>query len=101
MIRRLVEANYLQSSDTPTPARVHFWLRQLRTPELLIEAAANHATVARELERERPLLTSALTRDSAAVADALAAEEARERDADRGYWRPLRAELEQMRRDER
>jgi hypothetical protein len=38
MLRRLLEAHYLQHRSAPNDERVHFWLRELRTPELLAEA---------------------------------------------------------------
>ena len=37
MIRRLVEANYFSNRDHAKVAQVRFWLKELRTPELLIE----------------------------------------------------------------
>ena len=39
MLRRLVEAHYFEHRSRATPAQVNFWLGELRTPELLIEAA--------------------------------------------------------------
>ncbi|HET7293213.1 MAG TPA: hypothetical protein VFM88_12370, partial [Vicinamibacteria bacterium] len=36
MIRRLVEAHYFQHREQATAAQVRFWLRELRTPELLV-----------------------------------------------------------------
>jgi hypothetical protein len=39
MIRRLVEVSYDEGFSSPTPERVDFWLRELRTPELLLECA--------------------------------------------------------------
>ena len=39
MLRRLLEADYFGQSSTPSAGRVRFWLRELRTPELLVEAA--------------------------------------------------------------
>jgi hypothetical protein len=97
MLRRLVEADYLRNRLQPTPDRLAFWLTQLRTPVLLLEVAATHADLVSTVARERPLLTFAVAGNQAAVEDALAAEEAAERDADRSYWRPLRAELEALR----
>jgi hypothetical protein len=40
MIRRLVEANYFEHRSDATGARITFWLRELRTADLLIECAA-------------------------------------------------------------
>jgi len=39
MLRRSVDVHYLAHREQPTPERVDFWLTELRTPVLLIEAA--------------------------------------------------------------
>jgi len=54
MIRRLVEAHYFQHRAKPNPAQVRFWLRELRTPELLLEVARNNTTLCRRLASQRP-----------------------------------------------
>jgi len=98
MLRRLVEVNYLTHRDQATDPRVEFWLLELRTPALLIEAADRFGERARQLSTRRPLLTDALARRADHVAAGLAREEALERAADQVYWVPLRAELEALRR---
>jgi len=97
MLRRLVEADYLQNRAHPTPAQVEFWLTELRTPVLLVELAVRHPDLASGAARERPLLAFALAENQTAVENALSAEEAAEREVDRSYWQPLRAELEALR----
>jgi hypothetical protein len=97
MLRRLVEAHYFQYRDEPTPAQVRFWMQELRSPELLIEAARQHRRVCERAVRRRPLLRYAIQGDSKALETALQQEEKHERDADRRYWQPLRSELEQLR----
>jgi hypothetical protein len=37
MLRRLVEAHYFDHRGKPSQAQVDFWLRELWTPEILIE----------------------------------------------------------------
>jgi hypothetical protein len=37
MIRRLLEQSYFEHSLTATEELVRFWLRELRTPELVVE----------------------------------------------------------------
>jgi hypothetical protein len=101
MIRRLVEANYFVHRDTPTAATVDFWLRELRTPEILIEVARSHPSAAESLLPARPLLSFAAARDRPHLQAGLAAEEKAEREADRRYWEPLRRELERLRRRDR
>jgi len=85
--------------EEPTPERVHFWLRELRTAGLLVEAARTHADRVEELVRERPLLTLATSEHLASgVLDrALRDEEDSERRLDAAYWKPLREQLERLR----
>ena len=97
MLRRLVEADYLQHRTNPAPEQLEFWMKELRTPVLLVECALRHRDLASRVAPERPLLALAMADDQAALAHALAAEEAAEREADRRYWQPLRAELEALR----
>ena len=97
MLQRLLEAHYLQHRESPTPARQRFWLLELRTPEMLIEAAQANAELTRALSKERPLLGLAASETSRELTDALNAEEKTERERDQLYWKPLKAELEQLR----
>jgi hypothetical protein len=77
---------------------VQFWLKELRTPELLLECAHAHRDQATFAAADRPAVAAALSGESVQVAAALDAEQARERELDRAYWAPLRTELEQLRR---
>jgi hypothetical protein len=97
MIRRLVEAHYFQHRDRPNPAQVKFWLRELRTPQLLVELAQTHPRLCRQLAPGRPLLASAVLGQAAKLEAALLAEETDERERDKLYWLPLRKELEKLR----
>lgn len=98
MIRALVDTNYEAFYDDPNPQRIHFWLDELRTPELLIEVTARFPDEAREASGRRPAVTPAIAGDEAAIEAALDEEMERERAADRAYWAPLRKELEDLRR---
>ena len=93
-----MEAHYFEHRDHPTPARIRFWTLELRSPELLIEVARRHRKACNRATRQRPLLRYAARGEQMALEAALHEEEAREREADRRYWRPLRAELERIRR---
>jgi hypothetical protein len=97
MIRRLVEQSYFSSSSPEMPS-VEFWLRELRTPDLLIAVAAAHPEAARRIAEFRPAVLAALTRPEDDVARLLTEEEQEERRKDREYWDPLRRELEHLRR---
>lgn len=101
MIRRLIEANFFERREVATAVEIRFWLRELRTPELLIAVAAAHPDVCRPLIAKRPLLDFALRGNDSALASALTIEESAEREADRRYWKPLRRELEELRHRER
>jgi hypothetical protein len=100
MIRRLGEASYARD-EIPSAERANFWLRELRTPELLLECAVRFPAQANEVARARVATLAAVDRDEPGVRSALAAEEALEQERDRQYWAPLRAELEDLRRERR
>ena len=93
MVRRLIEADYFQNRDRPSAAQIQFWMLELRSPGLLVEIATRYPAVCSRAARRRPLLLLALHGDQAAVELALHQEEMREREADRLYWQPLRAEF--------
>lgn len=101
MIRRLVEADFFARREAAAAADIRFWLRELRTPELLVAVASAHPEACRRLARSRPLLRIALRGDESELAAALELEEKKEREADRRYWQPLRAELELLRHSKR
>lgn len=96
-LRRLLEAHYFENRDHATAAQVRFWLRELRTPELLVETAQRWPRALVVQARHRPLLRHARPGREAELAASLSAEEATERRADARYWAPLRAELERLR----
>jgi hypothetical protein len=99
MIRRLIEQSYFRGIEDPSAAAVKFWLRELRSPELLIEAAAAYAEHANSLAAGRPALAAALRCDAEQVRELLETEERDERQRDREYWAPLKKELERLRLD--
>ena len=103
MIRRLVDVNYLNHRDEPTPEQVLFWLRELRSPDLLVEVAQSHPGAMKERVGERPLLKLANSENLATgvLERALRDEEDAERRRDAAYWKPLREQLERLRRDAR
>ncbi len=101
MIRRLVEQDYFTRPDNPQPELVEVWLRELRTPELLIETSRQNPDAARRAAVTRPAVAAALAGDATAVAQNLEQEERAERLLDQEYWAPLKRELEQFRRSRR
>jgi hypothetical protein len=98
MIRRLVEQSYFGAAVPPPRALVDFWLRELRTPELLLAVASAHPDAATNLVPARLAIAAALRGDVPATNEALGAEEREERRKDREYWEPLKRELEELRR---
>lgn len=97
MIRRLVEADYFKHREQPKPQQLRFWFLELRTPELLVELAAAHPQVCRKLIKQRSLLKLVASGEEIDLIEALSEEERLEREADREYWTPLKAELERLR----
>jgi hypothetical protein len=89
--------HYLSNREQGSNEEVDFWLRELRSPALLIEAAALHPARAQEIGTLRIALACAVEGDTDGVEAALADEERLERTADRRYWQPRRAELERLR----
>lgn len=98
MIARLVEANYFQNRDHPTPEQVAFWLRELRTSQHLVDVARRFPAECRQELVHRELLALARVGDEAGLETALETEQHREREADRVYWAPLNQEPERLRR---
>lgn len=97
MLRRLVEVNYFANREHPNSQQIRFWFLELRTPALLIELAVGQGQLPTQLLRKRPLLKLAKPGNELILAEALLKEERSEREADRQYWLPLRAELERLR----
>jgi hypothetical protein len=96
MVRRLMEAHYFEHRAKPSLPRIRFWLRELRTPELLVEVARRWPAERSRLARRRRLLRL-VDQGEKARAAALRDEEDAERARDAAYWAPLRAELERLR----
>jgi len=97
MLRRLVEAHYVAGSDAPSQEQVAFWLREARTPSILIELAESFPEPLVKIMKERRLLRHARSGRIEALERSLMKEEAGERERDRKYWKPLVAELEGLR----
>ena len=98
MIRRLVEANYFENKSLPQNKHVRFWLKELRTAELLVEIANKYKKQVPSVLKDRPLLDFAVSNSLEDLKKALFEEELSEREKDREYWNPLKKELEKMRR---
>lgn len=107
MLRRLLEAHYFEHCDAPNAAQLDFWFRELRTPALLMELAAAHPAEFMQWQAQREVLAALAVAQCEAASPqdiepaleaALQAETQHERELDRAYWQPLKAELEALRR---
>jgi hypothetical protein len=101
VIELLVTIHYREHASDATDDRVDFWLREARTPELLVELCQRFPTQAAELAPHRPLIRLAREQSLDDLRTALDAEVRAEQALDRDYWEPLRRELEQFRREHR
>lgn len=101
MIRRLLEVDFENRPSRPSRQRIVFWLKEVRTPETLVELCKRYRDLAQKLSKERPALRAALREDLSRIERALAEEELAYRAADRAYWKPRRAELFRWRQERR
>lgn len=97
MIQRLLEVNYLSASSNADPVQVDFWLRELRTPELLLEAARRFPEETATASTHRSLLTYALNPNFAVLERELNTEMLAEKARDRKHWEPLKQKLANLR----
>jgi hypothetical protein len=98
MIQRLVEAHYAAHGEEPSGARISFWLRECRTPALLIELRRRFPREFAEATSTRPGLSTLGEFDADAIERLFRQEADEERRLDEEYWRPLKQELEHLRR---
>ena len=99
VIELLITIHYREHAHAASDDRVDFWLREARTPELLVELCQRFPTQAAELTACRPLIRLAIESSLDDLRAALDAEVRAEQARDRDYWEPLRRELEQFRRE--
>ena len=100
MIARLVDSDYKANFESPTLRQLQFWFAESRTPDLLVVLARRFPAEA-EQAAARPAVDAALRDNPPEILAALRIEEDAEREADRLYWVPLRARLEELRRARR
>lgn len=97
MLKRLVENDIILHKDKPQAKRLKWWLREVRSPEILVELSGKYPKIAQECISERPLLSLAVTADIEQLRVKLNQEEINYRHTDIEYWGPLRNELEMFR----
>jgi hypothetical protein len=98
MVRRLIEVDFHNRSRRPSRGQIQFWLREARTPGLLVELCRRYPGLARRIGRTRPAVRWAIEGKINRTEAALRAEESSLRANDRAYWQPLREELLMWRR---
>ncbi len=82
MIRRLVDAHYDEFSSEPNDDRVRFWLRESRTPEVLVAVASQYPQLLNEIQSARPLLAEARADTGSVLQEELEREQATEKRVD-------------------
>lgn len=97
MIERLMERLYFDVRDSASTEEMNFLLRELRTPELLIEAVTRFPVAAQEIAPRRPAVEAAFSGDIDRINAALRIEQDEAIRKDRLWWEPLKRELEQFR----
>jgi hypothetical protein len=97
MVRLLVENDVARAPSRVPREQAMFWLRECRTPDLLIDLAERFPRLAVRESATRPAVGLAVAGDRAGIERELRAEEDRERELDSQYWRPRLAELEALR----
>ena len=99
MIARLVRTHYYEHRQRANAAQIEFWLRELRDAPLLREACALFFTAAQRSTRAAVEVARIQAADQIIEA-ALQEEQAHQRQLDREYWQPLRAELQRLRHNQ-
>jgi hypothetical protein len=97
MIRALVDAHYEQHRDSPNEEQVEFWLREGRSPQVLIDLSQTYPAITARIATQRPLLQHAVSGSGTELSAALTDEQCQEQQRDRQYWEPLRAKLQELR----
>lgn len=97
VIELLVTIHHRENAAAPRAEQIEFWLKEARTPELLVELSRRFPAETSKLTSVRPLLVQAITENLSDLRSALDAEVRAEQDKDRAYWAPLKRQLEALR----
>lgn len=98
MIRRLVEADYFTYRGKAGAKQIGFWLKEARSPEILIELKREFPAKFAQEAKKRRVLRPVAKKPVQELEKLLRREEDLERTKDRAYWRPLRREMELLRK---
>ena len=97
MLKRLVANDIILKKYKASRDRIKWWFGECRNVDILIELAKKYRSLAKEITKKRPLVSSAIKGDEHDLLTKLNKEEARERKKDIAYWLPLKKELEVLR----
>ena len=97
MIRALVDAHYETHRASPPDKAIEFWLREGRSPQILIELSQTYPAITAQMATQRTLLRHAVSASVTELMAALTDEQRQEQERDRQYWEPLRARLQELR----
>lgn len=98
MLKRLVDDDIILNKSNPPSERVKWWFDECRDVMLLIELAKRYPVVAKKCAKKRTPLSLAILADMQKLNLELQEEEMIERQKDIEYWKPLKKELETLRR---
>jgi hypothetical protein len=101
MIRRLIETDIIQNIQNAEKQKIVFWLKECRTPGLLVQLSKDNYELCKQTSNIRPLLKAALENNINDLESLLLKEQMEEKERDRKYWRPLREELEKWRHEQK
>jgi hypothetical protein len=101
VIRRLAEAHCSKHRNPPTPEQLQFWFPECQTLAILIQLAREHPKLSQARQERRSPFSPALAADGAGFGAAPDTEDRREQEADRKYWLPLNADLDELRHRKR
>lgn len=96
MLNRLIE-NDIHLTARRSPEKIKWWLNECRNPNTLIILARRYRSLTNQIMKTRLSLKAALSHEPIKLQKLLAREEMIEREKDKEYWAPLRAELERLR----
>lgn len=98
MLQRLVDNDIALHENTSDIDKIKWWLSECRSPNSLINLCERYPGIVKQQVLIRSLLKTAIRGDEKKLSRLLEDEKAKEQEKDKAYWKPLRKELESLRR---
>lgn len=98
MLKRLLDNDIILNNYVASQNHIKWWFQECRDPNILIKLTEKYPKIAKELVKQRVLISFALRPDKQKLNQQFHNEEMQERQKDIEYWKPLRKELEVLRR---